>query len=92
MAPSDPRPGQPSVYQIRLKGHLEDRWADQYEGLAMTLEETGNTLVTVPVVDQAVLHGLLRRMRDLGVTLVSINLAGSTPPGNSSKKEKEEGR
>jgi hypothetical protein len=82
-----PDPGQPTVYQIRVKGHLEDRWAREYEGMTVTLEETGDTLLTVPMVDQAALHGLLRKLRDLGVTLVSINPAGPEPPGNSSKEE-----
>jgi hypothetical protein len=84
-----PRPGpaRPTVYQIRVRGHLEDRWADWHEGLTVTLEETGDTLLTVPVVDQAALHGLLRRLRDLGVPLLSINPAASGQPGNSSKEE-----
>jgi len=89
--PNDPsprtEPGQPAIYQIRVKGHLEDPSPDGYEGLTVTLEETGDTLLTVPVVDQAALHGLLRKLRDLGVTLVSINPAGPGRPGNSPKEE-----
>lgn len=59
-------------YEIRLKGHLDDRWADWFEGLTITLEEDGDTLLTGPVVDQAVLHGLLKKVRDLGLPLVSV--------------------
>jgi hypothetical protein len=68
------------LYEIRLKGHLDDRWADRFEGLTITLEEDGNTLLTGPVVDQAALHGLLKRFRDLGMILVSV---GPVEPGPS---------
>ena len=64
--------GQPPVYQIRIKGHLGPRWVDWFEGLTITLEENGDTLLTGPVVDQAALHGLLRRVRDLGLPLLSV--------------------
>ena len=65
-------PSEPVVYQIRIKGHLGQQWADWFGGLTITLEENGDTLVTGPVVDQAALHGLLRRVRDLGVPLLSV--------------------
>jgi hypothetical protein len=61
------------VYEIRLKGHLDDRWAEWFEGLAITLEEDGDTLLTGPVVDQAALHGLLKKVRDVGLPLLSVN-------------------
>jgi len=61
------------LYEIRIKGHLDDRWADWFEGLTITLEEDGTTLLTGPVVDQAALHGLLKRVRDLGLSLVSVS-------------------
>jgi hypothetical protein len=65
-------PGQPVVYQIRIKGHLSHQRADWFEGLTITLEEGGDTLLTGPVVDQAALHGLLKKVRDLGMPLVSV--------------------
>jgi hypothetical protein len=69
-------PQQPAVYQIRLRGHLDRGWADWFDGLAITLEENGETCLTGTVVDQAALHGLLRKVRDLGMPLVSVNQAG----------------
>ena len=64
---------QPLVYQIRIKGHLGREWTDWFGGLTLTLEDNGETLLTGPVVDQAALHGLLRKVRDLGVPLLSVN-------------------
>ncbi len=68
----NPDPSQSLVYQIRLKGQLDSQWADWFEGLAVTLEEDGNTLLTGPVTDQAALHGLLKKIRDLGMPLISV--------------------
>ena len=64
--------GQPLAYQIRIKGHLGDQWTDWFDGLAITLEDNGDTLLTGSVPDQAALHGLLRKVRDLGMPLVSV--------------------
>jgi hypothetical protein len=61
------------IYAIRIKGHLDDKWADRFEGLTITLEEDGDTLLTGPVVDQAALHGLLKKVRDLGMPLISVS-------------------
>ena len=65
-------PDQPTIYHIRLKGHLGRQWTDWFGGLAITLEDNGETLLTGPVVDQAALHGLLKKVRDLGLPLLSI--------------------
>ena len=64
---------QPLVYQIRIKGHLGSQWTDWFEGLTITLEEDGDTLLTGPVIDQAALHGLLKKVRDLGMPLLSVS-------------------
>ncbi len=66
-------PSRPMVYQIRLQGHLGRQWTDWFGGLSITLEDNGDTLLTGPVVDQAALHGLLRKVRDLGMPLLSVN-------------------
>lgn len=64
---------QPMVYQIRIKSHLGLRWRDWFGDVTVTLEESGDTLLTCPVVDQAALHGLLKKLRDLGLPLISVN-------------------
>jgi hypothetical protein len=73
---TDPNPktdsGEPAVYQIRIQGHLNRRWTDWFEGLTITLEEDGETLLTGPVADQAALYGLLSKVRDLGPPLISV--------------------
>ena len=74
---SKPAEMQSPIYQIRLKGHLGPHRMDWFEGLSITLEADGTTLLSGPVVDQAALHGLLRRIRDLGTPLLSVNRVGS---------------
>ena len=59
-------------YEIRLKGHLDCRWAAWFDGLTLTNETDGTTTIRGPVVDQAALHGLLQKIRDLGLPLVSV--------------------
>lgn len=66
-----PDPDQALVYQIRLKGHLGHHWADWLDGSSLTLDG-GDTLLTCQVADQAALYGLLRKLRDLGVPLLSV--------------------
>lgn len=63
---------QPAVYQIRLKGHLSHQWQDWFGDLSVTLEDNGDTLLTGSVVDQAALHGLFKKVRDLGLPLLSV--------------------
>ena len=65
-------PGQPTIYRIRIKGQLDSQWTDWFEGLTITLEDNGDTLLTGPVIDQAALHGLLKKVRDLGMPLISV--------------------
>jgi len=64
-------PDQPMVYEIRLEGHLGSWWTDWFGGLTITLQDNGDTLLTGPVADQAALHGLLKKVRDLGIPLIS---------------------
>ena len=83
-------PGQSVVYQIRLKGHLDSQWTDWFDSLTITLEEDGDTLLTGPVIDQAALHGLLKKVRDLGMPLVSvIPVQFNETHSYRSKKEKK---
>jgi hypothetical protein len=63
---------EPRLTEIRIKGHLDKRWTDWFDGLTISREANGDTLLTGPVVDQAALHGLLRKVRDLGLPLVSV--------------------
>ncbi len=63
----------PERYAIRIKGHLDDKWADWFEGLTITREDNGETLLVGPVVDQAALHGVLRKVRDLAMPLLSVS-------------------
>ena len=67
------------LYEIRLKGRLDARWAARFEGMTLTLEDNGDTLLTGPVVDQAALHGLLRKVRDLAMPLVSVTRLSPGP-------------
>jgi hypothetical protein len=70
---------QPWVYQIRIRGHLGRQWTDWFEELTITLEDNGDTLLAGLVVDQAALHGLLKKVRDLGVPLISVNRIDPLP-------------
>jgi hypothetical protein len=79
-------PGQPLVYQIRVKSHLGADWTDWFEGLTITREENGDTLLTGTVVDQSALHGLLKKVRDLGMPLLSVNPVEPEQPAVSDGK------
>jgi hypothetical protein len=79
-------PGQPIIYQIRVKGHLGHRWADWFEGLTITALDNGETLLTGPVIDQAALHGLLKKVRDVAMPLLSVHCVKSEPIDESDVK------
>ena len=66
-------PTLPMIYQIRIKGHVGPQWTEWFEGMTITQEIGGDTFLTGPVIDQAALHGLLKKVRDLGMPLISIN-------------------
>ncbi len=78
---------QDDIIQIRLKGHLGHERADWFEGLVLTLEKNGDTLLTGPVIDQSALHGLLKKIRDLGLPLISVNVVESRTADNSTSKK-----
>lgn len=74
---------QPMLYHIRVKGHLGRQWSGRFEELGITLEEDGTTLLTGQIVDQAALYGILRKIRDLGIVLLSVNFVGFSPEDSS---------
>jgi hypothetical protein len=83
-------PSQPMVYQIRLQGHLGRHWTRWFGDVTITLEEGGETLLTCSVVDQAALYGLLRKVRDLGLPLISATRVKSGQAGGSDVKPQTE--
>jgi hypothetical protein len=74
----------PEIFEIRIKGHLDDRWKSWFEGLTLALEDNGNTLLTGMVADQAALHGLLKKVWNLGMPLISVN---SVKPSQSGEED-----
>ncbi|MGZ9222840.1 MAG: hypothetical protein ACXW4Q_12100 [Anaerolineales bacterium] len=80
-------PARPMVYQIRIEGHLSPQWMDWFGGLTILLKEDGETLLTGPVIDQAALYGLLKKVRDLGMTLVSVHRIKPGPADVPASKE-----
>jgi hypothetical protein len=70
---SKPDPVESIIYQLRIEGHLDSAWTDWFDGMTIARLENGDTLITGPVPDQAALHGLFRKIRDLGMPLVSVN-------------------
>jgi hypothetical protein len=77
MSEQDTAFGQPEIYEIRLKGHLDDRWLERLDCQSATRDDDGTTRLTVPVADQAGLYGLIRQLRDLGVPLLSLSRTDS---------------
>jgi len=75
------------VYQIRIKGHLSRQWTDWFEGLTITLEDNGDTLLTGTVIDQAALHGILKKVRDLAIPLLSVKSVDPNQTGNQNIKD-----
>ena len=92
------RCGELQWYEVRVQGHLDARWADWVEGLAFTHEGDGTTTIAGPLVDQAALHGLLARIRDLGLPIVSLRRVCPDSPGSEinqgteASEAREEGR
>jgi hypothetical protein len=83
-------PSQSIVYQIRIEGHLDAQWTDWFSGFSVSLEENGDTLLTGPIADHAALFGLLKKVRDLGMPLISVNrIEPRKPDMSSTSLEKE---
>jgi hypothetical protein len=81
--PMNEMPGvhhEPGRYELRITGHLDDCWAERFEGLALSRESDGTTTLCGPVIDQSALHGLLARVRDLGATLISVRAIDNPEP------------
>jgi hypothetical protein len=81
---STPSANDPRQYDIRIQGHLDSRWAAWFDGMSLTTESDGTTVLSGPVVDQSALHGLLQKVRDVGLPLVSVTRRQSGQPGSSS--------
>lgn len=77
MRPRPPLDQPATCYQLRIDGHLDDRWSTWFDGLVLTRDSDGTTSLTGPVADQAHLHGLLSKVRDLGITLISVEPTSS---------------
>jgi len=84
---------EPGRYEIRLKGHLDARWADQFDQMSFSHASDGTTLLSGPVVDQAALYGLLRKVRDLGLRLLSVtHLEPKQPNGPEGNADTDRNR
>ena len=79
------RPSDSSRYEIRIAGRLAPRWAAWFDGMTLTTAGDGTTVLSGPVADQAALHGVLARIRDLGLPLLSVTRLGADPPQSSSR-------
>jgi hypothetical protein len=82
-------PDQLKILQIRIKGHLGQQWMDWFDGLTIMPEEDGNTLLSGPIVDQSALYGILRKVRDLGIPLLSVN---SVDPDQATKTNTDQSK
>ncbi len=76
--PHTPQPQHPSGYRLRINGHLDQHWSSWFGDLTLTREDDGTTCLTGAIADQAELHGLLSKIRDLGVTLISVEVVDVT--------------
>jgi hypothetical protein len=76
-------PSQPTVYQIRIAGHLGSQWADWFDGVTIVPQDNGDTVLSGAVIDQAALYGILKKVRDLGMTLVSVQRVERQPVGTA---------
>ena len=81
---------QPMIYEIRLKGHLGREWTDWFDGMAVDLSDDGHTLLTGPVPDQAALHGLLKKVRDLGLPLLAVQCVEPNETGATRTRPRKE--
>lgn len=88
---SNPWAHQPAIYQIRIKGHLGEQWLTWFESLTISLEEDGSTLLSGLVFDQSALHGILKKIRDLGMPLLSITSSTSDHASKEGAEEDESG-
>lgn len=79
---------QPGFYEIRVKGHLASRWSEWFAGLTMVHTESGETILSGPIEDQAALHGILDRVRDLNLTLISVNRMEESQQGAGEHRER----
>ena len=77
----------PEHYEIKIKGHLDQRWSEWFAGLKLTLLESDETLLSGLLPDQAALHGLLERIRDLNLTLISVTCSGSSTQASDKEKK-----
>lgn len=83
--PTSTEPDQPTIYHIRVRGHLDARWERWFEPMAIARQDNGDTLLAGPIIDQAALHGVLKRIRDLGLPLISMERIESETPGSSTE-------
>ena len=74
---------QPATYEIRIKGNLSPQWMDWFDGMTVSIAEDGNMLLRGPVIDQSALHGILKKIRDLGMPLLSVNTVDPDRAGDS---------